>query len=229
MTVDHSLTYRKFHFNNILHRYRLFSIMRILDNFKLDSYSSYLDVGCSNGYLTDIISRKYNMSHVYGFDSDAKNIEIAQSRFPHFTFQTKNLNNKIDDFKLRFNLITCFETLEHVGNIENALYNLLSFRDNQQTKLFITVPIEIQFWGVLKFIIKNFQGYDFSELSSKTSKLRYFYNLLLSSNISQFRDNRLSWGTHYGFDYRIVDTHLRNLDITYMAKNIFTSRFYIIS
>jgi hypothetical protein len=46
--------------------------------------------------------------------------------------------------------------------------------------------------------------------------------------VSRFRDDRVNWGTHFGFDYRDIDDLLRSRGVRFSASNRFTTRFYVI-
>ncbi len=83
MGLDHSLTYRKKGAKNILHKGRLKTILRILDAQKLKSTYSYLDIGCSNGYLTNLITQRYGFSISKGVDHDTENLNIARDKYTH--------------------------------------------------------------------------------------------------------------------------------------------------
>ena len=122
MALDHSLTYKRKGLKNILHKRRLKKILNILDSQNLKSTDSYLDVGCSNGYLTNLISKKYGFLISLGVDNDNNNLDIARDKYNHINFEHIDLNNSTVNTKEKYDVITCFETLEHVGDIENALH-----------------------------------------------------------------------------------------------------------
>jgi hypothetical protein len=122
--------------------------------------------------------------------------------------------------------VTCFETLEHVGELANSLTNLLALTRHGGT-LVLTVPIEVGAIGTLKFIAKMFYRYNLGELPARRNlSWMYFSDLIRGTRMSKFRDRRPSWGTHFGFDYRDVDDFLLQRKIPYEARNEFTTRFY---
>ena len=88
----------------------------------------------------------------FGYDH-SPNIDIARKLYPKFKFEYIDLN-KINKFDERFDLITCFEVLEHVGNIEVAIDNLIS-SSKENSKIIISVPIETGLIGLIKFLIKR--------------------------------------------------------------------------
>ncbi len=230
MPIDHSQTYKKRALRNLPHQLRLKTILSLLDARRLSSDVRYADFGCSNGYITDIIARRYAFKNAHGFDYEEEHMAVAREQYPQITFSTVNLN--LPESSGSFHLVTCFETLEHVGDLSNALSHLLS-STQKGGLLFISVPIEIGFRGLTRFMAKStlyrrrYQS-DLNELSGDRIGLKYFWALLLNKDISRFREKRQRWGTHYGFDYRVVDRLFRERNVQYSAINRFASRFYFI-
>ena len=228
MSLDHSLTYRKKTAVNTLHRGRLKKILRILDAQKFKSNYSYLDIGCSNGYLTNLIAQRYKFSASKGVDHNVENINIAKKKYDHTKLEYIDLNEPIIKSEEKYNVITCFETIEHVGNIENAFKQILSFAKSKKSFILISVPIEIGPWGIVKFLVKTMlYNYSLKELKDGTTFISYFWHLITFQNISKFRDIRKGWGTHFGFDYREVDKFLES-ECEFKAKNHLSTRFYLI-
>ena len=230
MAVDHSQTYKIKSLRNLPHRLRLKAILSQLDTRKPSSDVRYADFGCSNGYITDIVARRYAITKAMGLDYEESHMEIARQHYPQIEFNTVNLN--LPESVGSFDLVTCFETLEHVGDMENALSHLLSSTDKDGL-LFITVPIETGFRGLMKYVSKSIlyrQGHlsDLKEMSSEKIGAKYLWALLFNKDTSRFREKRQRWGTHYGFDYRLLDRVLEQKNVKYTTANHFTSRFYFI-
>jgi hypothetical protein len=58
MVINHSQTYRYNNLFNIPHIVRLMKIKSIVRKFTFNkSFNKYIDVGCSNGYLTNLLSK----------------------------------------------------------------------------------------------------------------------------------------------------------------------------
>lgn len=224
MSIDHSKTYKEFKFKNIPHIVRLNKIKKFIRKYKNKDSLSYADVGCSNGYLTNEISKIIDVKNITGFDwSD--NIPVASKTYPDINFLDLNLNIPNKDLN-QFDLVTCFETLEHVGNIENAIDNIISMKSNNGL-IIISVPIESGPIGLIKYLIKRLiYRYDFP---FNDSELRYFIDLLFNNDISKYRPKQDSWGSHFGFDYREVNKIIRkNKDLYVKAHTIFTTKFFIV-
>ncbi len=226
-TIDHSLTYKYNNIFNLPHIIRLNRIKKIFSKIqKINNYNTFLDIGCSNGYITNELS-KCNFISVLGLDHNIENINFAKKIYPHIDFNIIDLNIINYNFDKKFDLITCFETLEHVGSIEIALQNILNFKSNANSTLILTVPIEIGLIGTIKFLFKLIKGYELTELEPVPSRLQYFKSLLLGQ-ISSYRIKKNGWSTHFGFDYRLIDNYLNINKITYSSHTSFTTRFFII-
>ncbi len=91
-----------------------------------------LDVGCGKGY--GLLALKALSYEVYGFDVNPE--AVATCRRLGFNVILHNLEQGIP-FNMSFDLITCFDTLEHVRDLRRALKSLLSAR---WRTLVITVP-----------------------------------------------------------------------------------------
>ncbi len=206
---------------------RLKHIKKIIDTIKIKE--PYLDVGCSNGFITNKIVSQYGITHAMGFDHNKDNLKIASERYPNIEFNYIDLNT-LSTIDKKFRLITCFETLEHVGNLENALNNLVNFIDSEGT-LLISVPEETGFIGIVKFLIKTIvYSYNLKELDNrKSAYFNYLITLLSGKSISKFRSNRNGYGTHFGFDHKCIDNTLKNANLSYKKFTKSASHFYLIT
>jgi len=225
MATDHSQTYKLLKLKNIPHIFRKKQLRKQVSKLPKNS-KIYTDFGCSNGYLTNEFSEILLPNKTIGYDHNVERIEIASARYPQLHFAQIDLNN--DNTLLeKSDIITCFETLEHVGDIKKAIQTIKN-SCQPGTHVFISVPIEIYFWGVIKYVLKRFiYKYD---LPLNCTDRTYFFALLAGKDISQYREPSKGYGTHFGFDYRIVDqiisSKFSNCDISKFNK--FTSRFYLI-
>ena len=233
MSVDHSVIYeRQSIFKNSAVR-RLDEIYRILSQLVDADIKSLADVGCSNGYLTNLISEKFQISQVIGLDNDEENLGIAKKLYPDIQFKPVNLNQKAEA-EAKYDIVTCLETLEHVGNLNQALQNILSITE-KNGNLVIAVPIEIGYLGFTKLIYRILRYginsyYVFQEFQNHNSfsPFSYTFSLLMRQRMSRFRYSKNHWSTHLGFDYRDIDDWLKQKKVNYSAYNKNGSRFYII-
>jgi len=222
MAIDHSQTYKRLKLKNIPHILRKKQLTKIVS--KLPKYSGiYTDFGCSNGYLTNEFAEILSPSKTIGYDHSVENIEIARAKYPRLCFDRIDLNN--NPLVEKTDIITCFETLEHVGDLQNATQTIKNACQSG-THVLISVPIEIGFWGVIKYIAKRFVFK--YKLPLNCTDRTYFLALLAGRDISQYRGPSRGYGTHFGFDYRILDQIINSkFHNSYISKfNNFTSRFY---
>lgn len=230
MAIDHSATYRVWSFKNLVARHRLRTIFSIVENDIDLEGRTYADVGCSNGYLTALISDRFKPSLTCGYDHNLDNLEIARTKYSNLKFDSIDLNGTSLTARHNYDVVTCFEVLEHVGNMQNALDILLNMTAPSGGVLFLTVPIEVGWRGTLKFLIKTvLYRYDLGELPpQKQLYTRYLGSLLANKRMGRFRDRRLGWGTHFGFDYRDVDDLLTKRGNSFKPFNLGMSRFYLV-
>jgi SAM-dependent methyltransferase len=225
MPIDHSRSYSGFGLRAIGHRARLRIILRRLSALHPEPGSSYCDLGCSNGFITDQIRDKFSLIAT-GMDHSVEHFELGRRRHPKIKFSQINLNQTYQG-ALKFDLVTCFETLEHVGKPKNAIKNIVSLIAPGGTGL-ISVPIEHGWRGAIKYFTKKvIGGYSTDELG--ISDVVYIKALVSGCRLSQLRPIADGYSTHFGFDYRDIDDFLYDLRVTFRAFNSGMSRFYIIS
>ena len=114
--------------------------------------------------------------------------------------------------------MTCFETLEHVGNYENAFRNLFTHL-RAGGILITTVPNETRLVGLVKFMARPiFNRKAYGRFFETRSCLKYLLYLMADKNIEEFRTpGRRSHGPHLGFDYRKLREHVEQ---RYVATNL---------
>jgi len=222
MAIDHSLTYKQFKLRNLPHILRKKQLSNLIARLKRRP-NIYSDFGCSNGYLTKTFHDILLPVKTNGYDH-SDDIEAARSTYSDINFDYIDLN-KVNNFDEKSDLITCFETIEHVGNSLHAIRNLKE-ASHKGSILLISVPIEIGFVGIMKYIVKRF--FLKYELPLNCNDSEYFSALLKGKNINQFRKNAEGYGSHFGYDYRITDDEIKKEFPNYKVKkwNKLTTRFY---
>ena len=108
----------------------IFAYDYLISNFSC-TRSNVADVGCGNGYGTNILS--YKADKIKGFDVDCNSLEQAKEKnlAENTEFIQFDFNNNISSYQKEFNFITAFEFLEHTEKPQIALKNLNKMlRDN---------------------------------------------------------------------------------------------------
>lgn len=118
---SHELTYKYRGIDGMIHRSRLQKILEGFSKIDIGSSGKLADFGCSNGYIIALLKeRVFNGKNwnFYGFDhsesmlTQARARSLKHSEFHHFDLNLINSNHWFNSF----DIITCLETLEHVGN-----------------------------------------------------------------------------------------------------------------
>ncbi|KKR81589.1 MAG: hypothetical protein UU73_C0001G0135 [Candidatus Daviesbacteria bacterium GW2011_GWA1_41_61] len=82
-----------------------------------------LDVGCSGGFMTSKVAEIFPRSQVFAIDAYPDAINYAKSRFPHINFQVADAHH-LPFPEDSFDLIICYETIEHVLNPQKILQQM---------------------------------------------------------------------------------------------------------
>lgn len=83
-------------------------------------FKKCLDVGCASGYMVSEISKHYPKAKYVGVDSYDKVVVHAKKNYPHINFKVANAE-KLPFKKEEFDLLICYETIEHITNPLKAL------------------------------------------------------------------------------------------------------------
>ena len=204
----HEATYRKTNVAGIIHRNRLRAIIRLFSRYVSPNTTSWADFGCSNGFVIQQIVnlQKYSFARIVGFDAVPELVEGAREKdIPNAEFRVVNLNT-VQPAAEKFALVTCMETLEHVGNMENAVANLVPHVEPGGL-LVITVPNEVGLPGLFKFFARLALRRDaYGDFFARHSRTDYVKCLLTGASTRRFREPaRHGWGPHLGFDYRVME------------------------
>ena len=117
-------------------------------------FSSMLDVGCGEGFISSYISQNYLVT-IDAFDSSEKTIMEAKKAFPNINFFVESIyTNKIKSGT--YDLVICMEVLEHLHDPDEGLSEL--FRLTKDYVL-VSVPNE-PIWRISNMIrgkyLRNF-------------------------------------------------------------------------
>ena len=226
--IIHENSYKGRGFVSFSHRARLKSILRILLHHGAFTKTSWADFGCSNGYIIEYMIRSGNcdFSRIVGYDHKEELLNLGREKnLPSTEFIKYNLNN-IERPKEEFELVTCFETLEHVGSYKEALINLNNHLASGGI-LVIGIPNEIGMPGLVKFLGRQLvRRNPYEEFFQNQSKFKYFSHLMFNKSIDIYRDpQKQGYGPHLGFDYRRLEKFITEEFIHKMNYQMLEKRF----
>lgn len=196
----------------------------------VDQKSLVLDFGTGDGRVfLDYLSRGKNCKY-YGYDISQEMIDEADPVVKDRVFLTSNIKD-IED--VRFDYISCLETLEHIP--DEAVNDVIAKMASLLAKggiLVISVPIESGPPSLFKQIIRSISGQRERIATFKAILLSFFY---FSSSIRRDQNDP----GHTGFDFfeikrKIKKNNLSIIKTMYSPFNsfagfIFNSQvFYIV-
>ena len=209
----HESSYKGLHPFSFFHRTRLRRVVETMRSLSLPARAAVADFGCSNAFFFAELLRSLpeaGSMRLFGFDHSTELLAAARSRnIDNAVFDYVDLNEPPRTRERLFDVVTCFETLEHVGNVRNAISTLLA-SCKAGGALLISVPNELGLPGLLKYSARKvFRRKPYEDFFREQSETRYLWHLLTGQSISVFRDpDADGWGPHLGFDWRLVLDHL---------------------
>ncbi len=195
------------------HRQRLFAIVDTFKQHVPSPVETWADFGSAGGFVIGFVMHhdQSPARRIIGFDHQQASIDLGKRKgLPNTEFRHFELNAVAEPAE-RYDLVTCFETLEHVGDAHAAVTNLCN-HVAPGGLLIVTIPIETGFMGTLKFwgrkmARRNPYG-DFFEGKSRAS---YLWKVATNQSLDGWREpGQFAYGPHLGFDYRSVVSDLRN-------------------
>ncbi|MGH2531940.1 MAG: methyltransferase domain-containing protein [Thermomicrobiales bacterium] len=87
------------------------------------SPESFLDAGCGEGFVAEIMLRQFPSLPIVGFDFNPASVEAASAKNPTATFTTADIFD-LPYENGTFDVVGCFEVLEHLPNPSAALAEL---------------------------------------------------------------------------------------------------------
>ena len=138
--------------------------------------TNMLDAGCGTGHFLLTMSKIFPHIQLLGADFSEEGLQVARSVVPNATFTNDDLMIQNTDWSNKFEIVCCFEVLEHLLNPEGALKNLISYvKPNGYLVLSVpngridTYEGHIQFWSPESweiFLERNLQGISFTYIQT---------------------------------------------------------------
>lgn len=205
MTYSQRLLQQGNPLTRLAHRSRFSAVLNLLGNTK---YQQAIDYGCGDGWLLKTAYEQGIISSGIGIDVADYMLEACQEMFtetPGFKFcKPEELSKVITPQSC--DLIFCTETLEHIGNPEKALAEILTYSQPGATMI-ISVPIEIGPSLLLKQI-----GRYFANLKGNYGYEKYTLREIVSAaimwDVESFPSShslKNDYTAHKGFDYRKIE------------------------
>jgi 2-polyprenyl-3-methyl-5-hydroxy-6-metoxy-1,4-benzoquinol methylase len=189
------------------HQRRLRDLVGVFRKFVPSAAGTWADFGCSIGYIINYMVETggVRFTKIVGYDKNEDTVRIANSRnIANTSFRCKDLDDAAKPEE-RYDVVSCFETLEHVPDHRIAMRTLYRHL-NQDGLLIITVPNELGPVGLVKLLGRMIARKNTYEgFFDQKPWLAYVGSVLMSRPISHYREYRATgYGPHLGFDYREV-------------------------
>lgn len=179
-------------FARFAHRSRLNISIKIISDIASSNEISILDFGCGDGLFLNQINQKIPNSNLSGYDP------YSQKRYDNF-----NLITDLSELRYKkFDVICCFETLEHLDVVEKKeLFSLINNILKKNGKFVISVPIIGGLVLILKEINRMLMFRRKSDYNLKELFLASFFNISAkrAQNIKE---------SHKGFNFQILEKEL---------------------
>jgi SAM-dependent methyltransferase len=124
MDIMRSSNYQKYNngnpFSILANNLFLKSIWDIINYVKPENI---LDIGCGEGFVIRQLIKNDNKYSVRGVDCNMKYLNMARQLNPDTEFILGNIYN-LPFLDRTFDLLICLETLEHLKNVDKALFEL---------------------------------------------------------------------------------------------------------
>ena len=164
-----------------------------------------LDAACGSGFGSAYMAEVADS--VLGLDLDDRLIKLAREQYslPNLRFEVHDLNKPVTDAGF-FDLITSFETLEHVSRASRCLSNLADVLTDDGTVL-ISVPNgtkELREGKNKPYHRVHFSAADFADLLDSQFSHVELYSQVYWRNFTHYLRKFIGKGTHHASNYRFA-------------------------
>ena len=201
---------------SLVHRARLRRLRCQLRGLDLPRRGLLVDLGCSDGFILSELRAGADVPpgwRLHGYDRRVRLLRAARLRgVPKSRFRRLDLNDSSARTVEQGHLVTCLETLEHVGDYRSAL-EVIHHAIRPGGRLILSMPVEVGPAGLVKLLgrpltrRRAYAGF----FSSPGQRVSYAAAVATAGDIESYRSPaRLGWSPHLGFDHRAVRSHIRH-------------------
>jgi len=113
------------------HKHKIKTAKKLMNNL---TFNKCLDVGCASGYMISEIAKDFPKKEFWGIDAYDKAIGYAKKRYKNIQFKIA-FAEKLPFQEDSFDLVICYETIEHVLNPKQTLKEMERILSNDGTVL----------------------------------------------------------------------------------------------
>jgi 2-polyprenyl-3-methyl-5-hydroxy-6-metoxy-1,4-benzoquinol methylase len=157
----------------------------------LASGKAVLDLGCNNGYGTEEIAR--DTASVIGIDVSEQAIKDAKRRYPNLDFRQYD-GGKLPFADGQFDLVTSFQVIEHVVDVESYLSDICRVLKPHGLALFTTPNAAIRLdpgmhpWN--RFHVREYTSEEFQRTLATVFPLAAVYGLFGAPELQEVETAR---------------------------------------
>lgn len=134
---------------------------------QIDSFVSFLEIGCGTGFVLEAIQKAYPNAQVVGSDFFEEGLVFARERVPSAEFTQLDATSMTET--KCYDLIGAFDVIEHIEQDEKVFSNLARAL-NTGGRLLITVPQHKWLWSEADEYACHVRRYTRTELVSKVKR-----------------------------------------------------------
>lgn len=195
------------------------SVDILLDLFKSKKIN-LLDFGCGDGYFLSLLHNYKKKWKLSGYDPNKKAVNEMKKLLLRKKIKVVSIFNEYKKIKKKYNVITCFETLEHFNSdMQLTLLKQMREKLSKNGTILISVPIEIYLSGFLKGLYRSF-------INQKNNRANFknLFKILFNIKIQRPKTNKYI-SSHVGFDYLKLTKIIK--DNNFQIFNTFYTPFAI--
>ena len=181
------------------HRKRFELVEEMIES--AEAKSAILDLGCHGGTLTNHIAG-FTKSKVCGVDISENAIKYARGRYPNIEFKVADLNNGIPYPDKTFDLVTCFDVLEHVVNPSALLKEIKRVLKNNGSFI-IDIPNETPLFKFIWFFWTKMGGRVWKDAHINHFDAESLMKLFMNNGFVKVKEKKIHLGMLWIMEYKL--------------------------